>query len=163
MHIDHVYHFIWDHFSRLPLYTYISVNGPQRLSIPIQGNLWAKHVTKHAEKWNYTRNILKKLIENSCYLSLSRDCLSITHRRRGAPKRIVSLGELALKCATRHCTFARTKQRWELKNWITKKMCIIIGLRAKAEFREKKIIFVLIMFYNLVHMSYSNFLSAFIF
>ena len=28
VHIDRVYHFIRDHFSRIPLYTYISFNGP---------------------------------------------------------------------------------------------------------------------------------------
>ena len=30
VHIDRVYHFIRDHFSRIPLYTYISFNGPPR-------------------------------------------------------------------------------------------------------------------------------------
>ena len=29
VHIDRVYHFIRDHFSRIPLYTYISFNGPR--------------------------------------------------------------------------------------------------------------------------------------
>ena len=28
VHIDRVYHFIQDHFSRIPLYMYISFNGP---------------------------------------------------------------------------------------------------------------------------------------
>ena len=28
VHIDRVYNFIRDHFSRIPLYTYISFNGP---------------------------------------------------------------------------------------------------------------------------------------
>ena len=28
VHIDRVYHFIRDHFPRIPLYTYISFNGP---------------------------------------------------------------------------------------------------------------------------------------
>ena len=30
VHIDRVYHFIRDHFSRIPLYTYISFNGPRQ-------------------------------------------------------------------------------------------------------------------------------------
>ena len=29
VHIDRVYHFIRDHFSQIPLYTYISFNGPE--------------------------------------------------------------------------------------------------------------------------------------
>ena len=28
VHIDRVYHFIRDNFSKIPLYTYISFNGP---------------------------------------------------------------------------------------------------------------------------------------
>ena len=31
VHIDRVYHFKRDHFSRIPLYTYISFNGPVHL------------------------------------------------------------------------------------------------------------------------------------
>ena len=31
VHIDRVYHFIRDHFSRVPLYTYISFNGPPEI------------------------------------------------------------------------------------------------------------------------------------
>ena len=30
VHIDRVYHFIRDYFSRIPLYTYISFNGPSQ-------------------------------------------------------------------------------------------------------------------------------------
>ena len=30
VHIDRVYHFIRDHFSRIPLYTDISFNGPTK-------------------------------------------------------------------------------------------------------------------------------------
>ena len=32
VHIDREYHFVRDHFSRIPLYTYISFNGPDRVS-----------------------------------------------------------------------------------------------------------------------------------
>ena len=31
VHIERVYHFIRDHFSRIPLYTYISFNGPLQI------------------------------------------------------------------------------------------------------------------------------------
>ena len=33
VHINRVYHFIRDHFSRIPLFTYISFNGPNPLAI----------------------------------------------------------------------------------------------------------------------------------
>ena len=33
VHIDRVYHFIRDHFSRIPLHTYTSFHGPGKMCI----------------------------------------------------------------------------------------------------------------------------------
>ena len=40
VHIDRVYHFMRYHFSRIPLYTYISLNGPREKDERTR-NIWA--------------------------------------------------------------------------------------------------------------------------
>ena len=58
VHIDRVYHFIRDHFSRIPLYTYISFNGPilkGRLIPPLtQSSISTPPWSNYSQRPNFT-------------------------------------------------------------------------------------------------------------
>ena len=48
VHIDRVYHFIRDHFSRIPLFTYISFNGPVKEGCHLLPTLFTAITTPNA-------------------------------------------------------------------------------------------------------------------
>ena len=65
VHIDRVYHFILDHFSRIPLYTYISFNGPDFVFLLLLQSIMSKQTLIRANFLGAKINTKAKLLAST--------------------------------------------------------------------------------------------------
>ena len=75
VHIDRLYHFIRDHFSRIPLYTYTSFNGP--VPKPCRQNEFSIHFHFYSRSKHSTQNCSHI---HSPFAGVSGLCLSLSRQ-----------------------------------------------------------------------------------